>query len=76
MLAPAMNTAMWIHPLTKSQLDIVKGFWNSGKDGREEGILVVEPQAKTLACGEVGNGALADVSEIVQVVKALIMKDE
>ena len=25
-VAPAMNTAMWEHPLTKQQLEIMKGF--------------------------------------------------
>ena len=54
-LAPAMNTAMWEHPLTSMQLNTVKSF------GR---VVVVQPVAKTLACGEVGVGALAELDDI------------
>jgi len=35
-------------------------------------IIVVEPQEKTLACGEVGTGALANVSDILEAVKLCI----
>lgn len=64
-LAPAMNTAMWEHPLTQSQLDTVLGFWNKNRNANN-GISVVLPQIKMLACGEVGNGALASVDDIVK----------
>ena len=63
-LAPAMNTAMWEHPLSKSQLDTVKSFWNLNRES-ENGIIIVEPQSKKLACGEIGTGALASVSDIL-----------
>jgi phosphopantothenoylcysteine decarboxylase len=50
-LAPAMNTAMWEHPATARHL-------------RQFGLdfpatVVVPPQAKRLACGDVGVGAMA-----------------
>ncbi|EED92441.1 HAL3 halotolerance protein, partial [Thalassiosira pseudonana CCMP1335] len=48
-LAPAMNTAMWDHPLTRKQLEKV------------DTVTIVQPAVKTLACGEVGAGALADL---------------
>lgn len=74
-LAPAMNTAMWVHPLTSSQIEKVKGFWSSRiidlyLDKRDSqattgGVYVVDPQVKELACGEIGQGALADVSDII-----------
>lgn len=64
-LAPAMNTAMWEHPLTKSQLTTIEKF---GKNI----VKIVSPQVKTLACGEVGNGALANPKDIVQVAKDAI----
>ena len=67
-LAPAMNTAMWEHPLTKSQLDTVKSFWNVEK-GSANGVTIVEPQSKKLACGEIGTGALASVSDILAAAK-------
>ncbi len=64
-LAPAMNTAMWQHPLTRSQLAAIQSFW---ADPQTNGIQIIEPQVKTLACGEVGTGALASVNDIVEVV--------
>jgi phosphopantothenoylcysteine decarboxylase len=55
LLAPAMNTLMWQHPLTAEQL----------RKARElMGAHVVEPAVKVLACGDAGSGALAPVSEI------------
>eukprot|EP00975_Prorocentrum_lima_P029588 6211436-Prorocentrum_lima.AAC.1 len=40
--------------------------------GREEGkdaVVVVQPVAKTLACGEVGVGALAELDDIISTTK-------
>ena len=62
-LAPAMNTAMWEHPLTTMQLNTVKSF------GKNNVVNVVQPVAKTLACGDVGVGALAELDDIVSTVK-------
>lgn len=67
-LAPAMNTAMWQHPLTQLQLTTIQSFWNTNNSRRNE-IHIVEPQVKTLACGEVGTGALASVDDILEVVE-------
>ena len=81
LLAPAMNTVMWRHPLTRWQLDAVRAFATAGDDGaaaaaaaaggREEdgGVAVVEPATKTLACGEVGVGALAELDDLVAAVR-------
>jgi len=33
-IAPAMNTAMWTHPLTDIQLNIIKGFWTGDEEER------------------------------------------
>uniref|UniRef100_A0A7S1D871 Flavoprotein domain-containing protein n=1 Tax=Cyclophora tenuis TaxID=216820 RepID=A0A7S1D871_CYCTE len=60
-LAPAMNTAMWIHPITTQQLKTITDLSNQ--------TTVVPPQEKALACGEIGNGALAPVDIIVQHVR-------
>ena len=54
-VAPAMNTAMWTHPLTATHL----------ADLRVLGVAAVPPASKKLACGDVGPGALADVPAIV-----------
>jgi phosphopantothenoylcysteine decarboxylase len=78
-LAPAMNTAMWDHPLTASHLSTFQGFWRQRQTKvptttvtQPNQIIVVEPQEKTLACGEVGTGALANVSDILEAVKLCI----
>lgn len=68
-LAPAMNTAMWEHPLTARQLETIQSFWNR-KKYPENGIHIMVPQVKELACGEVGTGALASVDDIVQAIKS------
>lgn len=76
-LAPAMNTAMWEHPITSQQLSQFKSFGrntNSNDLGRYESLVrIVEPQSKTLACGEIGVGAMADVSLIVDVVHNVLV---
>lgn len=63
-LAPAMNTAMWDHPLTQTHLRAICGFWNSARDPRN-GIRIVSPICKMLACKEIGNGALAILGDII-----------
>ena len=81
LLAPAMNTAMWEHPLTQNQLSTVQGFWNTTRNSSRQlnnnenistrntnSIRIIAPQVKSLACGEIGNGALASVDEILRVV--------
>jgi len=68
-LAPAMNTGMWEHPLTRSQLQTVQSFWNESRGPNK--VVIVEPKAESkLACGDVGAGALAEVSCIVNAVKS------
>ncbi len=54
-LAPAMNTAMWEHPATQSNLDTL----------RHRGNYVVDPDEGWLACGSLGAGRLADPVRIV-----------
>lgn len=64
-LAPAMNTAMWEHPVTSQQLDTLKSFWYCTSSCH---TYIVEPQVKVLACGDVGTGAMADINDIVHTV--------
>ena len=67
LLAPAMNTAMYDHPLTEEQLTKIQSFWNEKiKPNR---VIRINPQVKTLACGEVGIGALACVDTIISSVQ-------
>ena len=55
-VAPAMNTYMWNHPLTAAHL----------KRLRKLGITTVLPIEKKLACGDVGIGAMEKPSIIVR----------
>lgn len=67
LLAPAMNTAMWRHPITKRQLIILEDEW--GVDKPEGWIEVLRPKEKALACGDVGDGAMKEWPEIVGVIE-------
>jgi phosphopantothenoylcysteine decarboxylase/phosphopantothenate--cysteine ligase len=60
-LAPAMNTAMWEHPATQANLEML----------RNRGCSVVDPDAGWLACGTVGEGRLADPLRIAEHVDSL-----
>lgn len=55
-VAPAMNTKMWEHPITQEHILKIESW----------GIKVVEPVEKKLFCGDTGIGAMANVDEIVQ----------
>ncbi|RDW61053.1 phosphopantothenoylcysteine decarboxylase-like protein [Coleophoma cylindrospora] len=71
MVAPAMNTAMWRHRITAKQISILEDEWGVGKDGDEPGWFeVLVPMKKELACGDVGDGAMKDWREIVQVMES------
>lgn len=59
-VAPAMNTKMWQHPLTQEHLARLANWYR---------LTIVEPVEKRLACGEVGVGALAKIETITQAVR-------
>jgi phosphopantothenoylcysteine decarboxylase len=83
-LAPAMNTMMWEHPLTGQHLRMLAG--TMGLDSlpanltlgqtieqinqRSSRLRIIAPQAKRLACGDIGMGALAEPDDIVAAVVA------
>lgn len=56
-VAPAMNTAMWRHPITKAHLN--------GHLGQYHWFDVMQPIEKELACGDTGDGAMCDWNKIV-----------
>ena len=64
LIAPSMNRFMWAHPATQANLAILK----------QRGVLQVGPGAGDLACGEVGDGRLAEVMDIVAAVKTFFAK--
>lgn len=59
-LAPAMNTNMWLHPATQRNLETL----------RQRGHTVVDPEDGYLACGERGPGRLAAPERIAETVLA------
>lgn len=71
-VAPAMNTAMWKHPITEKQINTLQQDWGIQDEerGDEQGWFeVLRPQEKELACGDVGVGAMVAWEEIVRIVK-------
>ena len=78
-LAPAMNTLMWDSPVTRRHLRLLlddrgdggpAGTWDLDEaeavfDRHCPAIRLVAPIAKRLACGDVGLGAMAEVSAIL-----------
>lgn len=68
-LAPAMNTAMWEHVLTRQQLTTIQNFASN-----PHRVVVVDPVVKMLACGDYGKGALAPVDDILDAVQSTVVK--
>jgi phosphopantothenoylcysteine synthetase/decarboxylase len=66
LVAPSMNTAMWLQPITKKQIDVLSNEWGVKNGGWFE---VLQPMEKELACGDVGGGAMKDWREIVAVLE-------
>ena len=54
-IAPAMNTNMYENPIVQENIEKLK----------VRGFLIIEPKESMLACGDLGKGAMADVSEIM-----------
>jgi len=68
-LAPAMNTYMWEHPLTETHLSVVRGFAKPRYERATKGtVTVVDPLSKILACGDSGKGAMADIGVIMEAI--------
>ena len=82
-VAPAMNTAMWRHPITKRQIKVLEKEWGVCEESAdlhddEAGgwFEVLRPQEKELACGDVGDGAMKDWKEIVKVIELRMGLDQ
>ncbi|KAF4984714.1 hypothetical protein FZEAL_155 [Fusarium zealandicum] len=67
-VAPAMNTCMWNHPVTATQLRVLEKDWG-GENGWFE---VLRPISKNLACGDTGSGAMVSWENIVGAIEAKI----
>ena len=62
LLAPAMNTHMWRHPAVQKNCETLR-LWN---------IDFVGPASGHLACGDVGEGRMAEVPEILAKINELL----
>lgn len=85
-LAPAMNTLMWEGPVTLRHLRTLLEDRGDGSQPRiwtlaeadavfarhAPRIVLIPPQAKRLACGDVGVGAMAEVATIAEVVRGVL----
>ena len=61
-VAPAMNTSMWMHPATARNIEALRG----------DGAHIIEPESGLLADGAVGPGRLAEPAAIVAAVEAAL----
>lgn len=62
LIAPAMNVRMWEHPATRRNLRTLEG----------DGILTVGPDAGAMACGEWGDGRMAEPDAIFDAIRAAL----
>jgi phosphopantothenoylcysteine decarboxylase len=86
-LAPAMNTLMWDHPLTRRHLHDIAGLLGSKMaaglsseeliervNAQSRRLRIVPPESRRLACGDVGVGAMAAVERITAAVEDLVSR--
>jgi len=85
-LAPAMNTLMWQSPVTLRHLRQLLADRGDGLAGdgwildeaaevlarHAPRLILVPPQAKRLACGDIGVGAMAEVTTLAETVRRWI----
>lgn len=62
LMAPAMHHTMWRHPATQHNAELLLG----------RGVVVVGPNVGELASGEVGDGRMAEPSDIAQRVETAV----
>ncbi|MDI6689629.1 MAG: bifunctional phosphopantothenoylcysteine decarboxylase/phosphopantothenate--cysteine ligase CoaBC [Actinomycetota bacterium] len=63
--APAMNTRMYLNPVTQENIKLLK----------KRGFRIIEPERGGLACGEEDLGRLASIDKIVDTVKSELIKE-
>ncbi len=64
LLAPAMNTRMWQNPAVQRNCETL----------RAQGVRFVGPGKGRLACGDSGEGRMAEVAEILEAIHAIRRK--
>lgn len=64
LVAPAMNRQMWANPATQRNAATL----------RADGIRVLGPNAGSQACGEIGDGRMLEVSELIEALSSFFTK--
>lgn len=64
-VCPAMNQAMWRHPATQHNYQILK----------QRNIMLVGPDTGIQACGDFGPGRLSEIPEIINAISLFLVKD-
>jgi phosphopantothenoylcysteine decarboxylase/phosphopantothenate--cysteine ligase len=64
LMAPAMNPAMWMHPATREAVAKLEGW----------GVRFIPVGEGRTACGEIGEGRLAEPSEVVAAIEAALAR--
>jgi phosphopantothenoylcysteine decarboxylase/phosphopantothenoylcysteine decarboxylase/phosphopantothenate--cysteine ligase len=62
LICPAMNTAMYEHPVVQKNIETLRAL----------GYHFAEPREGLLACGDLGKGALADAETIIAQIEELV----
>ncbi|MGC6485778.1 MAG: bifunctional phosphopantothenoylcysteine decarboxylase/phosphopantothenate--cysteine ligase CoaBC [Candidatus Puniceispirillales bacterium] len=62
LIAPAMNPFMWANTATQANLATL----------RQRGVAIVGPDSGDMACGEEGQGRLAEIPQILDAVEAML----
>ena len=66
LLAPAMNVRMWLHPAVQANVQTLTSFPG------DHAMTLVGPDDGEMACGEFGPGRMAEPTEILSAIKALL----
>ena len=65
---------MWLHPITAKQIRVLAEDWGvvEAADGTigSGWFEVLRPQEKSLACGDVGDGAMKEWTEVTRIIEA------
>jgi phosphopantothenoylcysteine decarboxylase / phosphopantothenate---cysteine ligase len=66
LIAPAMNSNMYDNPIVQRNIEILKAM----------GYIFTDPDTGRLACGDIGNGKLADTDKIVDMIDMLLFDNK
>lgn len=70
---------MWLHPITAKQIRVLAEDWGvvEATNGTIESgwFEVLRPQEKSLACGDVGDGAMKEWNQVVRIIEARLGLD-